>query len=248
MHEKMESILNNPVTVPLAIGVVSFGSGLGLGFLFGKRRYESTEFVEYEEITVDFDVEEEQEIETVAPPKVIIGPEVAAEKGILTVKDLSALRPEMVTDADDTETEAVEVEEEESIVITHESQDIDWVWEVELEKRDESRPYVLHREEFFANEKNYTQISLTYYVRDDTLADDDNHPIYNVSELVGELTFGHGSGDSELVYIRNNERKAEYEIYQVDAHYMIEILGMEEEREAEASDFRHSALMRFRME
>jgi hypothetical protein len=99
----------------------------------------------------------------------------------------------------------------------------------ELRGRTESAPYVLHKDEFYANEKGYSQHSLTYYAGDGIMAveDDDDRIVYNHDSVVGELKWGHGSGDPLIVYVRNDKFRAEYEITHVDGLFSVEVGGMD---------------------
>jgi hypothetical protein len=260
MDEKVEGILSSPWIVPAAIGVIGFGSGLGLGFFLGKRKADPDDGLVYETIdgsTLEFEFEDVEvtfapapdETTPERPPKVVIDEEVAVDKGILTVDSLSDLRPSMVSEeAVEEEPVKAVVEVEEVIVTPQEELDIEWDYEEEIEKRTETAPYILHKEEFYADEKNYTQSSLTYFAVDETLADEDNRPIYNHSAVTGPLLFGHGSGQEDVVYIRNDERRAEYEVTRVEGRYTIEVLGYELEHDAEVEDIKHSKHMKFRMD
>lgn len=265
MNDKIEEVINSPWFIPAVVGVASFGSGLGLGFFLGKRKAEA----EVEEIhfidEVAFEIDEvtdspEESSEPVRPPKVVIDEKVAEEKGIVKPAGLADLRPSEEPEDDEhelppiqftNERDDVDDDDDEPLVtvVRDEDHPIVWNWEEELEKRTETAPYILHREEFEADELNFSQLALTYYAADETLADEDNQMIYNHSDVTGPLEFGHGSGNEDLVYVRNHERRAEYEITRVDSRYSIEVLGLSYEEEADEADLRHSnSLMRFRVD
>lgn len=81
------------------------------------------------------------------------------------------------------------------------------------EKRENKgkRPYVIPPEEFGQVEE-HELIGLTYYA-DGILADDGDDPIENVDELVGADFADHfGEFEDDSVYVRNEERKVDYEI------------------------------------
>jgi hypothetical protein len=68
-----------------------------------------------------------------------------------------------------------------------------------------------------------------YYDGDDILTDDDNRPIDNKDQLVGEnnLTkFGHGSRNSYIVYIRNELLGLDMEVVLRHASFVEEVHGL----------------------
>jgi hypothetical protein len=115
-------------------------------------------------------------------------------------------------------------------------------WDQEAEKaaRTNSEIYVLHKDEFWRDEMDYTQTTLTYYSGDDILVDQDEVPIYNYRNVVGELQFGYGSEDRNAFYVRNHILKAEYEILHDRGSYAIEVLGLEYEEQQERASLKHS--------
>lgn len=108
-------------------------------------------------------------------------------------------------------------------------EDEDWDWDKELAERSERHPYILHVDEFYANEKDYTQTTLTYFSGDDILIDQDEVPIYSHTKTTGPLLFGHGSKDPNVVYIRNDKYQSEYEVLYDPDSYAHFILGLEME-------------------
>jgi hypothetical protein len=125
--------------------------------------------------------------------------------------------------------------------------DDDWDYEQELAKRDPEQPYILHKDEFFEGEKGFPQITLTYYQGDDILVDDHENIVPNAKTVVGEMKFGHGSGDRNVVYVRNEVLGAEYEVLLSQGEYTIEVLGLEAEAQYEKRDGKQEA-PRFRGE
>lgn len=125
--------------------------------------------------------------------------------------------------------------------------DEDWDQAEEEANRGPNAPYVIHREEYFSNSTGYAQADLEYFAGDDVLCGEDRVPLYNATKLVGRLEFGRGSGDSDVVYIRNEEHRAEYQVTRVEHSYAQEVLGQQVEEEAEENDLRHSnTVLKFR--
>lgn len=90
--------------------------------------------------------------------------------------------------------------------------------------------YVLHEDEFFQDERGYTQDTLMYYSGDYTLADPHDRPIYNSTEVLGTdfmNQFGQGTNQEDVLYIRNEVLKSEYEVVLAAGSYAEEILGVD---------------------
>jgi hypothetical protein len=116
-----------------------------------------------------------------------------------------------------------------------------WDYKVELANRSEDVPYVIHRDEYFGEETPFEQITLTYYEGDDVLADSHDTPIDDQDAMVclGNLAkFGHGSGDPNIVYVRNHELELEIEIVHSDGKFAEEVHGFSDD-ELRHSDRRH---------
>lgn len=101
----------------------------------------------------------------------------------------------------------------------------EWDWDVEKTIREEGHnevPYVLHRDEYIANESGWEQMVLTYFEGDDVLADNHDTPVDDQDAMVGLgnlAKFGHGSGDPNTVYVRNPELNIEIEIIHSDGKF-----------------------------
>lgn len=132
------------------------------------------------------------------------------------------------------------------INIFDQPQDVDWDFEAERNTRATKSIYIIHREEFFADEMGYKQGQLSWYAGDGVLADELSHPIYNHGDIVGDcLQFGHGSNDPNVVYIRNDTQRMEYEVCLDLGRYDVEVLGADVEDVYQEQDLKHSALRRF---
>lgn len=117
----------------------------------------------------------------------------------------------------------------------------DEAWEKEVAERSEDRPYVISEEEFFENEQDFEQWSMTYYAGDDVLTTEKDEVVEDVDAMVGEgnlQKFGHMSKDMHLVYIKNNKRGLDFEIARSRGKYTVEVLGLEDEAAKPASRFR----------
>lgn len=223
--------------IPVAVGVLVLGAGIGIGIRYILKRRNK-----YEVIT----------LADVRPPRVVI----SEEDHPAFNKDVSeVVTPMSVVRTSDPQEVVVTVNEEiiaKAKLFASTETDMDhWDYDEEIKKRNPLAPYVLHKDEFFAEEmstENYLQLTYTYYAGDDILVDEDDKPIYNKDAVVGELKFGHGSGDPNCVYVRNMTRDCEYEVLYDPGLYSIEVLGLEMENNERALDLKHSKERKFRPE
>jgi hypothetical protein len=138
--------------------------------------------------------------------------------------------------------DAVEAEEEET---EEENAFVDlpgWNYDQQVAGRTADKPFIMHFEEYQQSECSH-QITITYFEGDDVLIDETDEVISKKDEVVGMenlAKFGFGSGDRNVVYVRNPTLDIEYEILRHQGHYAKEILGLEEEH------LEHSAMPRRR--
>ena len=242
MKDKLYQIWSDPRRPTFVLGLLAFNAGIGLGYILGRR----TRPVEYnvdEKVVMNFNTdklnEELAKLRDVSNNKeyVIPNPNLAVDKQKAVkkvVKEVIERLPEP------------ELEDEELVRRSIFVESDDWNYELEIAKRTTEEPYILHRDEFFEDEKDYTQSTFTYYAGDEILVDEDDKPIYNHEQITGQLQFGHGSGDANVVYIRNDRRKAEYEVIFDQGLYSVEVLGLEIEDNQRTKDLRHSKVPKFR--
>lgn len=96
--------------------------------------------------------------------------------------------------------------------------------------RNHNGPYVITHEEFLNVEPDYEQMSMSYFIADRTLVDDEDRPVEDPDAMVGDenLTkFGVGSGDPNVVYVRNERFNCDYEIIKTQGSYLEEVLGLD---------------------
>lgn len=257
MNEKIQQILKHPVAVPTITGVVSFAVGVGVSTIFWRREIKKTwaHKVQFEEVdpqlSINFDAamsdvkrdifdqdkaeKEEEEVK----PKIFRPAPVIIDADKLVTKDGEEVDVKDILDDPLDNDELVR----KSIFA---GTDSEWDLEKEIKNRTSEAPYILHKDEFYSDELGYHQSTLTYYAGDNIMVDQENTPIYNFDQLTGPLNFGHGSGDPNVVYVRNDKNKAEYEIIYDQGHYAVEVLGMEMEDNERARDIRHSEPRKFR--
>lgn len=99
--------------------------------------------------------------------------------------------------------------------------------------RSSERPFIITNQEFFEDddEEDYGKITITYWEADDTLADEREQLIPNIAEVVGHNNlkhFGKGSDDPNIVYVRNDKIKVDYEVVKDPRSYSTVVLGINE--------------------
>lgn len=104
-----------------------------------------------------------------------------------------------------------------------------WDWGVEVSKRSNLHPYIIHQDEYAQKEEGYERETLTYYAVDAVLTDEDEQKIDNPDETVGLDNlgnFGHGADDYHVLYIRNDRLESDYEVCLVAASYAETVQGL----------------------
>lgn len=240
MNDKVVKLLKDPVIFPSMVGLVSLGVGGVVGFLLGRRQREFVHAVPAEQdwSLADLRAVEDQDEDEESEEEVDV-----ATAGEAFIR--SRIADDIVVSADKEEAERVPEAIKQSIF--NEGDDI-WDREAEIAKRTTTEPYILHKDEYLIDERSYSQETLTYYVGDDILCDVEDKPLYNYAITVGPLLFGHGSGDQNTVYVRNDKLKAEYEILRDKGHYSVEVMGLELEEDARQADLQHSGNRKFRQD
>lgn len=264
----LQTITSKPWVVPTLVGVASGGVGFLAGW-FLSSRYTREEIVTIEaqdEVVVTMDeirerrnngtakrLVEEIQGRTEAVESVEDGDVEADAERQGFVIDADAYKSIVLNEQGDPSKIVVAPPREPEVESIWDGVDTDipgWDWDEEKMKREKAQIYILHRDEFFNNESEYSQSTLTYYAGDDKLTDEKDVPLYNAGDVVGScLSWGHGSGDPNVVYIRNDILHAEYEVLLHANSYESEVLGIEAEREIER-ELRHSKhqLHKFRPE
>jgi hypothetical protein len=90
-----------------------------------------------------------------------------------------------------------------------------WNYADEFANRRPGKPYVIHEDEFTNdNLPQHSVTTYTYYQVDGVLADEDGSRLTDVQETVGNALnrFGHGTGDPNVVFVRNDALQLQIEI------------------------------------
>lgn len=249
----IQEILKQKWVIPVAAGAASAVVGFGTGFLIGRRTGRDEVF---NVIDASIDGLEELPEPQFSPSEVqeYLKAKMEADfKKALDGGDEEIV--EIITDEDDYVTEEELTQQSDDIseivyervnVFTDPESGAEWDEEAEAAARIDGEPYVICVEEFIENDNEWPQETVTWYEGDDILADSLEVPMYNPAELLGELKFGHGSGDKNVVYIRSVKQHKEYEVLRHAGRYELEVAGHTIEQEFEDRDLKHSNDRKFR--
>jgi hypothetical protein len=110
------------------------------------------------------------------------------------------------------------------------AKDEGWDWDKERAQRTEERPYIIHQNEFNAEERGYNQVMWTYYAADNILADEHEQPVAYPERVVGEdslRNFGLGADDHDVIFVRNDKIEMEFEIVRTNKSYESAVRGLD---------------------
>jgi hypothetical protein len=119
--------------------------------------------------------------------------------------------------------------------------DPNWDYAVENRARRPDIPYTIHKDEYDKGQEGYDKVVLTYFEGDDVLCNQKDEVIEEQDEMIGMANlsrFGQGSGDPNIVYVRNEEKKMDIEIVHTDRKYAVEVHGFADD------EIRHSSMKR----
>ena len=123
----------------------------------------------------------------------------------------------------------------------YDASDDDWDWEAELNMRSDKTIYVITRSEFDADDMGYGQSTANWFEGDRMCADENGDAIYNWTSHIGtELPFGHGSGDENVLFVRNENLRWEYCVCKNPGRFDQEVEGHAIELGFEEEDLKHS--------
>lgn len=83
-------------------------------------------------------------------------------------------------------------------------------------------PYVIGSETYYAEADGYTKLILGYYEEDGVLADERERIVNDIEGTVGQANlnqFGFLSGDKDVVLIRNERTRTDFEVHREDGSY-----------------------------
>jgi hypothetical protein len=106
----------------------------------------------------------------------------------------------------------------------------EWDYAEEVKRRSPEVPYIITAEEYRANEGDLDQMTWTYFAGDDVLANEAEEEVDQDSSVgvkhMGQ--FGYGSGDPNVVYVRNVVNGYEVEVIRSHGTYAHEVKGLDD--------------------
>lgn len=243
-QEKFVDLLNKRSTQLLLTGVITSATGLTAGYMIAAKRLE-----EKYKTLADEEIKSVKERYSILTKKGEYADlNALASKYEDTLKEVGYLPldfdAESPTDEkaassegvrepeleDETEDDSDESEESEDKFQSDDPETyFDWNEENNRRITKPLDPYVITFEEFNNCERDYQQTTITYYDGDDVLADEREQPIADIANTVGYenlLRFGHGSGDPNVVYIRNERIQLEFELIKHGGKYAEIVFGI----------------------
>lgn len=214
----------------IVVGAIAGGIGGVVAYYIGKKfmkaKYEKIAEKEIAEAKAFYSILNKKD-ELSTPGKAVASLHPVTEASNALLKYQGAENSE---DDENDEEEGTDVVEGDVNVFTESNADNDFDIEEEMKYRTPDNPYIISQEEFLQAETEFQQTTITYYEGDGTLADERDQEIPFVDPVVGEENlqqFGHGSGDSRVVYIRNERLSTDFEVLKSDGKYAYEVLGLE---------------------
>lgn len=262
MNERLMTVVRKPWAIPASVGVVGFAVGVGVGYILGNRKVtvipaepekEDDTVVEFKATTSDLKDGANRLHPSFGdgPARTKLSPEDKEKLMLEAYMARQAARPDPADiEVDEellAEMNAKEDDQMPKVTSIFRPSSDSWNYEEEVPKRTKDAPYIIHEDEYWAQESEINQSTLTYYAGDDILTDSDNVPIYDYSRICGPMRFGHGSSDQNRFHVRNEKYQGEYEILLDPGSYSQEILGYEADSELEETELKHTnGLRKFR--
>lgn len=192
------------------IVIFAAGAAIGVGgsFLYFKKKYKSEADNEVNEVRQYYQKKIEKEKERLdklenESNKIDKAIEEYTEKA----KDISKK----------TKVKYNKISEDEKTQIGKENEEVKA--EAESPEEDEpTKPYLITEEEFLNDKNDYDKISLTYYMFDDTLADESDEMI-DIEENISSDIYNQIAGSDEDLYVRNNVLQTDFEIMRVEGSF-----------------------------
>src|SRR5688572_1222567 len=257
----MNTDILRKAVVPATVGAVGLSVGGVLGYIVGLRKGErravrrQLQLVDNAEYVIPsyrqpeptfpvdnrppveklFDIRKDGKIPYYTPPATV--KEVEVTNDSLVVDGVSVELEPLVTTPDG---DVLVVKEQNAFNHPYSVNDDTWDWERELNERSNKPIYVITTEEFRQGEMGFRQSTLIFYEGDRMMTDELGEPIYNWTSHVGtELPFGHGTGDENILFVRNESLRWEYEVQRDPGRFDVEVQAHDIQVAYDSDDLKH---------
>lgn len=233
MRDILSRVSENALVSLSVVGIASAAGGFTMGYIFAtrKNKAEAEETVEVLEESSEVD-DAQLDIFSYKPePDMVPWTNELDQNDPPTKQELFEKVDEEDPDLDTDEEEPPESSTSRVSVFGQDPDLPKWNWQQEKEKREHLVAYPIKRDEF-EEEDGFDQLFLRYYTLDDVAVEEGSEtPVYNPTEVLGELTWGLGSGDKNLVYVFNARLGLKYEVTRVEDAYLTAVTGVRWDRE-----------------
>ncbi len=123
------------------------------------------------------------------------------------------------------------VEELEYRSSSTQDQEVEILLNMVAEAKASNKPYLISKKEFIENEIEHDQLTLVYYEDDDLLIDPSDSVVEDVDTLIGLAhlaNFGDFKvlgDDNNIIYVRNETQRVDFEVIRSKGSYAKEVLG-----------------------
>lgn len=110
------------------------------------------------------------------------------------------------------------------------------VRETEYGVEEVGEPYIISMDSYEYEYEDFAKEDLVYFEDDQVLVDEKDVIISNVEEIIGSealSSFGEGSDDEDVVYIRNLRLSIDYRVVREHTSYKENVLGLSDDFDAE---------------
>ena len=189
----------------IAIFGVGAAAGFGAGWLYFKKKYEkiaNDDIAEVKKYYLDKHLKEVSKVEELKKQSDVVDKEV---KKVAEIVEKGPSRASQKVDYNN-----IQKREEQEMRAEAESPEED----------EPTSPYIITEDEFLEGNNDYDKISLTYFMMDDTLADD-SETLVDIEETISTDIFNQmaDSDDDRDWYVRNNELQTDFEIMKVEGSF-----------------------------
>ena len=93
----------------------------------------------------------------------------------------------------------------------------------------DDRPHVITLDEFMQDQPEFDKLTITYYVKDNTLSDERDQIIDDVERIISREAlnwFGYKAGSDDVVHVRNMDIATDFEVLRDPGRYTESVLGI----------------------